>query len=33
MDGYEKPNQGDVKSRKTLTIKTFAEHKNHKLQM
>lgn len=33
MEGYEKPNQGDVKFQNTLIIKTFTEHKNHKLHL
>jgi len=33
MEGYEKLNQGDVKFRKTLIIRTFVEHKNHKLHL
>jgi hypothetical protein len=33
MEGYEKPNQGDVKPQETLMMGNFAKHKNHKLHM
>jgi hypothetical protein len=33
MEGYEKPNQGDVKLQETLMMGNFAKHKNHKPHM
>jgi len=33
MEGYEKPNQGDVKLQETLMMGNFAKHRNHKPHM